>query len=154
MDNISKHVILLEVIVLSILFLGEGKLIMETIKIVLANKSCLLRDLLKRSINKIEGLQIVGETKNIEDLNRLVEGKQAEWAIVTLAEDDKVPESFDSLLSRKQDLSLMAMKDSGERIKIRRMEIQEESYQKFSLADLGELLLDQVNTSSHRPRND
>lgn len=127
---------------------------METIRIVLANKSCLLRDLLKRSINKIEGLQIVGETKNIEDLSRLVEGKQAEWAIVTLAEDDQVPETFDSLLSRKQDLSLMAMKDSGERIKIRRMEIQEESYQKFSLADLGGLLLDQVNTSSHRRRND
>lgn len=105
----------------------------------------MLQDLLHRSIDKIQGLEIVGETRDIEELPDLVEDQKAHWVIISLPWDENIPEVFDDLVDLTDDLSLMAISDSGDRVKIRRIEVREESIQEFSLEDLSSVLRGEVS---------
>jgi DNA-binding NarL/FixJ family response regulator len=113
---------------------------MDEIRVVLGNQSKLLRDLLRRSIQKIERVKIVGETQRVEMLPALVKDKRADWVILSLPQDESIPEAFHDLAALEEELSLMAISNAGDKVIIRRIEVQEESYQKFSLEDLGAVL--------------
>jgi len=113
---------------------------MENIRVVLGNQTVLLQDLMHRSIDKVQGLEIVGETRDIEELPEMVEDQKAHWVIISLPFDENIPEVFDDLVDLTDDLSLMAISDRGDRVKIRRIEVQEESIQEFSLEDLSSVL--------------
>jgi DNA-binding NarL/FixJ family response regulator len=113
---------------------------MDEIRVVLGNQTRLLRDLLRRSIRKIEGIKIVGETQRVEKLPAVVKDKRADWVILSLPQDESIPEVFHDLAALEEELSLMAISNAGDKVIIRRIEVQEESYQKFSLEDLGAVL--------------
>jgi DNA-binding NarL/FixJ family response regulator len=113
---------------------------MDEIRVVLGNQSKLLRDLLRRSIQKIERVKIVGETQRVEMLPALVKDKRADWVILSLPQDESIPEAFHDLAALEEELSLMAISNAGDKVIIRRIEVQEESYQKFCLEDLGAVL--------------
>jgi len=113
---------------------------MDEIRVVLGNQTRLLRDLLRRSIQKIENIKIVGETQRVENLPAVVKDKRADWVILSLPRDESVPDVFHDLAALEEELSVMAISNTGCKVIIRRIEVQEESYQKFSLKDLGAVL--------------
>lgn len=113
---------------------------MDEIRVVLGNQTRLLRDLLRRSIQKIENIKIVGETQRVEKLPAVAKDKQADWVILSLPQGESVPEVFHDLAALEEELSVMAISNTGDKIIIRRIEVQEENYQKFSLKDLGAVL--------------
>lgn len=118
---------------------------MEDIRIVLGNQSVLMRDMLSRTIRRIEGLRIVGEADQMNDIEGVVEEQEADWAIVTLPGGDVVPDVLDDLLTRQENLSLLAISNSGKMVKVRKMALQDDSYQEMSLDDFTQLLLHKLN---------
>lgn len=114
-------------------------------RIILAHKSRLLQDLLQRSITKIERLKIVAETRDLENVASLVRETDPDWVIVALQEEDLSVELSD-LLPENEDLSLLAITDGGDQIRIQKVQVQEERHEQFSLHDLGEMLLDRINS--------
>ena len=114
---------------------------MEDIRIVLGNQSVLMRDMLRRTIGGIQGLRIVGETDQMKEIEGVVEKRDADWAIVSLPAGNVIPDVLDDLLARQEDLSLLAISNSGKMVKVRKMALQDDSYQEMSLDDFTQLLL-------------
>lgn len=117
---------------------------MESIRVVFGNQSMLLRDLLKRSLCKIDGVELAGETREMQELTDLVREHNAHWAVISLPLDEQIPEVFDELAAQRDDLSILAISDSGQKIKVRRVAVSEETYHEFSLEDLGAELMKRV----------
>ena len=114
-------------------------------RIILAHQSRLLQDLLQRSITKIERLKIVAETRDLENVASLVRETDPDWVIVALRKEDLSVE-LSELLPENEDLSLLAITDGGDQIRIQKVQVHEERHEQFSLHDLGEMLLDRINS--------
>lgn len=115
---------------------------MNTHRIVLANESRLLREMLRHVINKSPELEIVGETQSISNLTSLVEKHNAHWVIVTLPAGGEIPHKLNDLLISDTAISVLAISNKGGKAKIRWVDLHEESYIDWSLQEMLHLLHD------------
>jgi chemotaxis response regulator CheB len=84
-------------------------------QIILAHDSRLVRDLLKRVIEKSPSLQIAGETADVDTLPSMVERVRPQWVIVPLSIKGELPEVADLLLSRYPSTHILAVStDEGQ----------------------------------------
>lgn len=117
---------------------------METRRIVLANESRLLREMLKCVIDESPSLEIVGETQQFSEIKRLAKKHNAHWVIVTLTSTGDIPDQINKLLIPNSAISILAITNKGGKAKIRWVDLHEETFIDWSLEEMLELLHEKV----------
>ena len=109
-------------------------------RVILANGSRLLRDMLKRILYKSDKLQVVREVNDPRDLASVVEQVHPEWVIVSLSFDNRLPTWVDSFLISHPAIRFMALATDGSKIKVKWLDVHEQELSGISLADLLKIL--------------
>lgn len=109
-------------------------------RIVLANGSRLLRDMLKRILYKSDHLEVVREVIDQKDLPSVIEHTQPEWVILSLSFDNGVPAWVDGFMAAHPSVRFMALAADGSKIKLKWLEVHEQELNGLSLNDLIEIL--------------
>ena len=113
---------------------------MHRSRVILANEPRLLRGMLRRAIARAPGLQVVGETSDLDDLPALVRKSGSHWAIVSLWPPGLPPFAIRALLLEQPALSVLGVAADGSQARIARLTWQEETREGLSLADLLSIL--------------
>jgi chemotaxis response regulator CheB len=109
-------------------------------RIVLANGSRLMRDMLKRILYKSDNLEVVREVIDQKELPSVIENTQPEWVILSLAFDNGVPAWVDGFIASHPSVRFMALAADGSKIKLKWLEIHEQELNGLSLNDLIKIL--------------
>ena len=109
-------------------------------RIVLANGSRLLRDMLKRIIFKSDKLEIVREVTDQKELPSVIENTNPEWVIVSLSYNNGVPPWVDGFMASHPSVRFIALAMDGSRIKMKWLEVHEQDLNGLSLNDLIHIL--------------
>ena len=109
-------------------------------RIVLANGSRLMRDMLKRILYKSEHLDIVREVIDQKELPSVIEHTQPEWVILSLSFDNGVPAWVDGFMASHPSVRFMALAADGSKIKLKWLEVHEQELNGLSLNDLIKIL--------------
>jgi DNA-binding NarL/FixJ family response regulator len=86
---------------------------MTTKRIILANSSRLVRDMLKKAINKTPGLELVSNIENLADFPEALRQTEIDWAIVLLPPDEQVPELVAKAINEHQSMRFLLMGVDG-----------------------------------------
>ena len=109
-------------------------------RIVLANGSRLLRDMLKRILFKSDKLEVVREVTDQKELLSVIEHTNPEWVIISLSFDNGVPAWVDSFMANHPSVRFMAVATDGSKIKTKWLEVHEQELDGLSLNDLIHIL--------------
>jgi len=109
-------------------------------RIVLANASRLLRDMLKRIIFKSDKLEVVREVTDQKELPSVIEYTNPEWVIISLSFDNGVPAWVDGFMVNHPSVRFMALATDGSKIKMKWLEVHEQELDGLSLNDLIHIL--------------
>lgn len=109
-------------------------------RIVLANGSRLLRDMLKRILFKSENLEVVREVTDQKELPSALEHSKPEWVIVSLSFDNDIPSWVDNYMSVHPSVRFMAVAMDGSKVKMKWLEVHEQELNGLSLSDLIHIL--------------
>jgi DNA-binding NarL/FixJ family response regulator len=113
---------------------------MEPCRILLANVPRFLRQILKQSLEKDPGLEIVGEVLDSCDLPQAVEQTRAQWIIVPLSADGELAPPVEQLLTTHPTVRLLALTTDGSHIKAKWIEPREKTLDGLSLDELRAIL--------------
>ena len=109
-------------------------------RIVLANGSRLLRDMLKRIILKSENLEVVREVTDQKELPSVIEQTNPEWVIISLSFDNGVPAWVDGFIADHPSVGFVALATDGSKIKMKWLEVHEQELNGLSLTQLIHIL--------------
>ena len=113
---------------------------MSSRRIILAYRSRFLREILKRIIEKSTELELVGEINDIQNLSAEIRDKDADWVILSLPPNGKVPDYVDKLSKDHPSTKFLAVATDGSQVKMKWLEPQEMELVDFSLDQLMSLL--------------
>ena len=109
-------------------------------RIILANGSRLLHEMLNRILVKTKNLEIVREITDHKKLPSALENSDAEWIILSLPAEGTWPEWTDTYIVEHPDVRFMAVANDGSWVKTKWMESHEEELDNLSLKDLIHIL--------------
>ncbi len=109
-------------------------------RIILANGSRLLREMLKRVLIKSENLDVVREVIDQKELPSAIEHSNPAWVIVSLAFDSGIPTWVDSFLAIHPSVRFLAVASDGSKVKIKWLEVHEQELNGLSLGELIHIL--------------
>lgn len=112
-------------------------------RVVLANDSRLLREMLKRVINKVPGLHVVEEIGDLARLMPAIRRTDPTWAVVSLSADGSMPEVTNTAL-QEHPMHILGLKADWSRAKVKSLSYHEKDLGHLSLGDLIDIL-----TSDH-----
>ena len=122
---------------------------MQQHRIVVANKQRLLRQMLRRVIEKTPDFQVVGEISGLTRLPEYVDQVDAQWVIVSLESDGNMPEEIETLLAQYPTVRVLAVASDGSHVKVKWVETHEEDLDNLSLGALVAALRKQSPWQSH-----
>jgi DNA-binding NarL/FixJ family response regulator len=109
-------------------------------RIVLANGSRLLRDMLRRIIFKSEKLRIVREVTDQKELPSVIASSNPEWVIISLTFDNGIPAWVDGLMTSHPSVRFLALATDGSKIKLKWLQVHEQEFSGLSLSELIDIL--------------
>lgn len=109
---------------------------MGTQSIILLNNSRLVRDLIRRVIEKASGLKIVAEVEELAEFPDVARQTNADWTILLLEPDEEVPEIVEQAINHQTEMRLLAMAVDGSQVRMRWTEPREMPLNDKSLEDL------------------
>ena len=109
-------------------------------RIVLANGSRLLRDMLKRILFKSERLEVVREVTDQKELPSVIENTHPQWVIVSLSFDNVIPPWVDNFMVSHPSVRFMGFASDGSKIKMKWLEVHEQEFDELSLNELIHIL--------------
>ena len=109
-------------------------------RIVLANDSRLLREMLNRVLLKTDRLKVVQEVAEQKDLPAALEQQEAEWVLLSLPADSQIPEWTEPYLKEHPLMRIMTIAADGSWVRVKWMESHEERITNLSLQDLIHIL--------------
>lgn len=109
-------------------------------RIILANSSRLLREMLNRILLKTENLEVIQEVIDHDDLPAVIDQKEAEWIIMSLPADSHIPKWTDAYMHEHPFTRFMAVSADGSWIKMKWLESREEDLTDLSLKELIHIL--------------
>ena len=98
---------------------------MQPSRIVLADGSRFLHEMLKRVIEKTPDLQVVSEIADLARLSSTIAETEAEWVIVSLPPDGKILETLESSLTAHPSVRVLALAADGSQVKMKWVEPRE-----------------------------
>ena len=105
-------------------------------RIILADGSRLLREMLKRIFEKSDDLEVVGEVTDIKNLPHLIREKKAQWVILSTPPEESVPRWIETIISEQPEVRFLSVSNDGSQIKIKWYEPHEKIIKGLSLQDL------------------
>ena len=109
-------------------------------RIILANSSRLLREMLNRILHKTENLEVIQEITDHKQLPTEIEKSDAEWVIMSLPVDRGMPGWVDHYILDHPRVRFMAVANDGSWVKTKWLESHEEELDNLSLKDLIHIL--------------
>ena len=109
-------------------------------RIILANGSRLVHEMLNRILLKTENLEVVQEITNHQKLPAEIEKSDAEWVIMSLPVNSKMPGWIDTYIVSHPRIRFMAVANDGSWVKTKWLEYHEEELDNLSLRDLIHIL--------------
>jgi len=109
-------------------------------RVILANGSRLLREMLNRILLKSEHLKVVKEVIDRATLPTALEGQDAEWLIMSLSEGKQMPQWADAYIEKHPFSRIIAFAADGSWIKMKWIESHEEDLSDLSLKELINIL--------------
>jgi len=106
---------------------------MHATRIILANSSRLLREMLNRVLLKADNLEVVQEITEPASLPGALAGKDVSWVIISLPSDSRMPNWIDTYISKHPGVRVMAVANDGSWVKTRWLETREEDLENLSL---------------------
>jgi len=92
---------------------------MQTRRVILVHDSRLLRDLLKHTIEKFGGVEVVRAAADLHNVSSLIRETDAGWLFVALPPGDKLPETLKmGLFLKHPALRIISLWDNGSHAKI------------------------------------
>jgi hypothetical protein len=110
-------------------------------RIVLANQSRLLREMLHHAIEKNPWLHIVGQTADVPDLLQTIERTAPHWVILSLSSKGNMPQAADIVVRRHSAVRVLGMTIDGSQAKVKTIPYEERSLGSLSLRDLIAVLM-------------
>ena len=109
-------------------------------RIILANNSRLVREMLNRILHKTDNLEVVKEITDHKDLPAEIEKSDAEWVIMSLPSDHTIPEWVETYIVEHPRMRFMAVANDGSWVKTKWLESHEEELDNLTLRDLVNIL--------------
>ena len=109
-------------------------------RIILANGSRLLREMLNRILIKTEHLDVVQEVTDHKNLPSAIKQQDAEWVVVSLPTDGPAPEWIDTYIRQHPTIRFLTVSADGSLIKMKWLESHEEDLSGLSLPELIRIL--------------
>jgi DNA-binding NarL/FixJ family response regulator len=109
-------------------------------RIVLANGSRLMRDMLMRILHKSSTLEVIQEVNDPKELPAIIENTHPEWVILSLSFDNGVPTWVDTFMASHPSVRFMALAADGSKIKMKWLEVHEQELNGLSLNELIHIL--------------
>ena len=81
----------------------------QSIRVVVANRPRLMRELVLETIIEQPDIEIVAEIQNEEEIASVVEGTHPDFLIITLDESSRRPQLCDILLRRYPEMKILAL---------------------------------------------
>lgn len=106
---------------------------MQRNRVVLMNESRLLRELLRRVIEKTPGFSVVDEVAELDMLTDAVDEAHAQWVVMSLQGYAQFSERVEGLLQAHPALRILAMATDGSRIVLKCVGACEENLKDVSL---------------------
>ena len=113
-------------------------------RIILADGSRLLREMLKRIFEKSDDLEVVGEVTDIKNLPHLIREKKAQWVILSTPPEESVPRWIETIISEQPEVRFLSVSNDGSEIKIKWYEPHEKIIKGLSLQDLITILQEEL----------
>lgn len=113
---------------------------MSTKRVMLANGSRLLRQMLHRVIDKAEHLQVVHEVSDNEELFSAIERFEPEWVILSLPFNDAAHGWMNSCIAEYPSVRFIFLSPDNSSIKMKWQASYEEDLTNFSLRDFIHIL--------------
>lgn len=92
---------------------------MEQLRVVLANKPRLLREMLVRVFDRAPDFQPVAEVTDTRNLASAVEQAHAHWVIVSLPRNGEIPDAVDRLATSHPGVGFLGLADDASAVKAR-----------------------------------
>ena len=108
-------------------------------RIILVNCSRLLSDLLHTIIHETDDLEMVQEIKSDEARPDVIEPSEAEWMIMPVLPDKKIPGWVDHFIAKHPSMRFLAIFLGSNKVKLKSLEY-EEDLEDLSLTDLIQIL--------------
>jgi DNA-binding NarL/FixJ family response regulator len=109
-------------------------------RIILANGSRLLREMLNRILLKTDNIDVIQEITNQETLPTSIENADAEWVVMSLPVDGAMPEWVEPYMVDHPHMRFMAVAADGSWVKTKWLESHEEDLNNLTLKDLINIL--------------
>jgi len=113
---------------------------MSTKRVILANGSRLLREMLHRVINKADNLEVVQELSNHEELPSAIKRLDPEWVILSLPYHKNTHSQIDTVMAEYPSVRFIFLSPANNSIKIKWQLSHEEDLTNLSLKDFIQIL--------------
>jgi DNA-binding NarL/FixJ family response regulator len=112
----------------------------DRVKVILANDSRLLREMLRRVLGSAPQLAIVAEVDDLHQLEPVLAETDARWIIVSLTPEGEFPGIVKSLLQTYSTTHVLAIAVDGSTVRVLHMEPNEQQVDVFSVEEILSLL--------------
>jgi chemotaxis response regulator CheB len=109
---------------------------MKIRRILLVTEPRLLREMVERVIEKAPGLQVVGEIENLDNLVPMIEMTGADWLVIFLAPDEKLPAGIQELLIIASCCTGLAIASDGSQVEMNWVEFHAKALDRLNLDEL------------------
>jgi len=109
-------------------------------KIILINDSRLLREILKRVIDKADGLRVVMELQHLKELEPAMRAIQPDWVLISVPDADHTPKTLEKIIQKYPGLKMIAVSADGAQVRMKWVEYHEEALDGLSWNDLTAIL--------------
>jgi hypothetical protein len=108
----------------------------KPIRVILANRPRLFREMLQHVLKKDVDLEVVAEIVNLDLLPEVIYQTSAHWVLISLLPNGKLPFYIDLLMNQYPQLSVLALAGDGSKMKVKSGNEFEASIVGASLKDL------------------
>lgn len=108
---------------------------MATKRVILANNSRLLREMLQRVINKADNLEVVQELLGPEELPAAIEQFEPEWVILSLPYNNNARRGLNACMSDHPSVRFILLSPDNSSIKMKWQTVYEEDLTNLSVKD-------------------
>lgn len=106
------------------------------VKIILANDSRLLREMLKRVLRRSPRLEVVAEIEDLHQLEPVLSETRARWIIVSLTPEGEFPGAVKTVLQDHSTAHVLAIATDASTVKLLHMEPNERQVDVYSVEEI------------------
>jgi len=115
---------------------------MQPQRIILADDSHLLRDILRKVIDKTPGLKLVGEVADLASLKSTLQQNEVEWIVLSIYPYSFIPnEGRMALMAEYPSLHILGIYADGSQVRVLQLGQQEKIYKELTWDKLHHILL-------------